>query len=281
MKILLTGHKGFIGQNMFGTLKMLDHDVVGYDVGTPTLDGNIPVLPDISQFDLVIHMGAISSTQEKNVDLVLKYNYDFTCMLFDLCEYYGVDLQFASSASIYGNSDTPNRETDAPRPVTPYAWSKYLCERYLLSKDTDINVQCFRYFNVYGDGNGDEAHKGNMASPIHKFLHQCRTNGVIRLFQGSENIFRDFIHVRDLIDIQLKFLGQDVSGVFNIGSGETKSFVKIAEEVVSRFYPESGGFKVRIKKISFPEEFKHSYQYVTHADMSKTRETLLSLNNPL
>jgi ADP-L-glycero-D-manno-heptose 6-epimerase len=256
MKILLTGHAGFIGKHM---LRALDgHDVTTFEWGD--------TLPSIKPFDWVIHIGAISSTTERDVSKIMEQNYDFSTDLYRECRHWEVNFQFASSASIYGL--TEQFSEDGPvDPRTPYAWSKYMVERYI-KKHPPVNsvAQCFRYFNVYGP-EGEE-HKGDQASPYYKFKQQARDGrSRIQVFDESSKYQRDFIHVSEIVDYHLKFLDVNVSGIFNLGTGKTKSFLDVATEV-GKQYPSI------IEHIPMPEILKSNYQKYTCADMTKTRTIL-------
>lgn len=253
MKILVTGYKGFIGSNMYKRLKELGHEVTGFEWGEefPGYD-----------YDTVMHFGAISSTTERDVDKVMRQNYDFSVWLLETCNRFGIKLQYSSSASVYGL----NREFKEDSPVdprTPYAWSKYMFERYARSKKWGITVQGFRYFNVYGPG---EDHKGDQASPYHKFTQQVKQHNKIDLFIGSGTHYRDFVPVEYVMDVHLKFLYIQESGIWNVGTGTPKSFLDVAKEVSYdttelNFFP-------------MPEHLHASYQYYTCADMDKIRKTL-------
>jgi ADP-L-glycero-D-manno-heptose 6-epimerase len=190
----------------------------------------------------------------------MEQNYDFSVELYKDCRHHEVNFQFASSASIYGlRSDF---HEDAPvDPRTPYAWSKYMFEKYLTEHKQTALVQVFRYFNVYGP-EGEE-HKGTQASPYCQFKKQAEENGYINVFEGSENYKRDFIHVSDVIDIHKKFFDINKSGIFNVGSGHTKSFLDVANT-----------FNVPIKEIPMPEHLKNSYQKYTCADLTKITKTI-------
>jgi ADP-L-glycero-D-manno-heptose 6-epimerase len=255
MKILLTGYKGFVGSHLLVNLISK-----GYDVSTYEWE---EILPPINWFDWVIHVGAISSTTEKDVEKVMRQNVDFTIDLYEACRTFDVNFQFASSASVYG-LNKEFKETSPVDPRTPYAWSKYLCERYILNNPMKPITQIFRYFNVYGPEG--ESHKGSQASPYYQFEKQARENRVIKVFENSENYHRDFIHVSEVIDYHSKFFDDKRSGVFNLGRGKTKSFLDVAKEV-------SRKYNARIEEIPMPEILKSSYQEYTCADMSKTNET--------
>jgi ADP-L-glycero-D-manno-heptose 6-epimerase len=255
MRILVTGYKGFIGSHMANAFP--DDDVTLFEWGDD--------YPAIKNFDWVIHLGAISATTERDVEKIMNQNLDFSIRLLNSCQWFGVNFQFASSASIYGLG-TNFRENAPPDPRTPYAWSKYLFERYVRSQSPieDICVQMFRYFNVYGSG---EDHKGTQASPYHQFGKQARENGVIKVFENSENYSRDFVPVEQVVDTHKKFMQTKVSGVFNVGTGVASSFMDVAKS-----------FDVPIETIPMPEILKSSYQVYTCADMSKTNRILQNFN---
>lgn len=256
MKILLTGYKGFIGSHLLTALTNNGHDVSTFEWGEEP--------PSVMEQDWVIHVGAISSTTERDVEKVLRQNLDFTINLYDQCKTFGVNFQFSSSASVYGLQSSFSEESPVD-PQTPYSWSKYLCERYITNKPSGSRTQIFRYFNVYGP-EGEE-HKGNQASPYMQFKRQAQENGIISLFENSEIYKRDFIHVSEVVNYHLKFLECDVSGIFNVGTGKVKSFQQVAEE-------NANIYGAKIQYIPMPDILKNSYQKYTCADMTKTNKTL-------
>jgi ADP-L-glycero-D-manno-heptose 6-epimerase len=251
MRILITGHKGFIGQNLFKHLVNKGHTVEGYDY--------IPdVMPDVTKHDQVIHLGAISSTTETDVEKIMIQNFDFSCKLLYLCDMMGINFQYASSASVYGL--TKNFKEDAAMsPLSAYAWSKFLFDRMIKSvpySEYNISVQGFRYFNVYG---AHEEHKGNQASPISKFIQQAQQTGVIKLFENSEKYLRDFVCVDDVCDVHEQMLTKDVSGIFNVGTGTPTSFAEVAEIIAKKY-------NARIELVPMPTQLKAQYQTYTCAD---------------
>jgi ADP-L-glycero-D-manno-heptose 6-epimerase len=252
MKILLTGHRGFIGGHMLLRLQAEGHEVTTYEWGDP--------YPQISGHNWCIHLGAISSTTERDIEKVLRQNLDFSIQLYEDCKSVRVKFQYASSASVYGLVST--FKEDAPvDPRTPYAWSKYLFERYVQNNPSSFTAQGFRYFNVYGP-NGEE-HKGNQASPFMQFQQQAKTLGRIEVFENSEKYCRDFIHVGRVVDTHMKFLNVKESGVWNVGTGQPRSFYSVAQL-----------FDVPIDVVPMPAELKNSYQAYTCADTTKLENTL-------
>lgn len=261
MKILVTGHKGFIGQNIIKALS--EHELSFFEWGD--------AFPIISNrlFDWIIHLGAISSTTETNIEKVMIQNYDFSVRLFDLCKLHKINLQYSSSASIYGKNKQ-FAENSPVNPLSPYAWSKYLFDSYVsknIHKCTNI-VHGFRYFNVYGP---HEDHKGNQASPFHQFRNQHTTYGHVKVFENSDRYERDFIHVDNIVNTHVEFFKVQESGIWNVGTGKTQSFLDVARSITNN-----------IIEIPFPENLKHQYQEYTRADTTKMKSIAdkYSLNLP-
>lgn len=266
MKLLITGSKGFIGSHAIEQAHKYGHMVFS---SFDWKDSNI--ITEIfhpTSVEAVMHFGAISSTTETNIESILYQNYDFSVWLLNLCNDLNIPFQFASSASIYGLGNDFT-ESAPPDPRTPYAWSKYLFERYITQHHWKIPVQVFRYFNVYGD-KGEE-HKANQASPYYTFTKQALNTGIIYVFENSHEYFRDFVHVDTLLELQFKFLNLPISGVWNIGTGQPKSFLEVAEEIAEKY-------NAKIEFIPMPENLKNSYQKYTCANLTKLYNTINKFN---
>lgn len=239
-----------------------DHDVTTFEWGDP--------LPDVKGHQWVIHMGANSSTTERDIEKIMHQNVDFSVWLLNQCIKNGVDFQYSSSASVYGMRRENFKEDQPVDPRNPYAWTKYLFERHVSNLQpkslNGIRIQGFRYFNVYGSG---EDHKEGQASPHHTFTKQAKETGVIKIFENSENYKRDFVPVELVVDYHMKFFDVRESGVWNIGTGEPVSFEYVARNIAEKY-------GARIEYIPMPEKLRDSYQTYTCADMSKT---LASLQN--
>lgn len=252
MKILITGHKGFIGQNLVNAL-LAEHELSFYE-----WDPNFfpwGKLPQVQGLDWVIHLGANSSTTEQDLEKIMIQNYDFSKQLYEECNKHGVNLQYASSASVYGNTD--NFSVDAPKnPLNYYAWTKYLFDRWIEKRQHSIVVQGFRYFNVYGP---NESHKREQASPYTRFIKQATETKKVKVFENSENYKRDFIHVYDVCDIHKQMLNINKSGIWNVGTGKAVSFLDVAKAVCEKY-------NSTMEFISMPDNIKNQYQYFTCAD---------------
>ena len=250
MKILLTGFKGFIGSHLLKALRK-NNDVIVFEWGQK--------LPSLKGLDWVIHTGAISSTTERDVNRIFNQNYDFSVELYEQCRFNNVKFQFSSSASVYG-LNTEFKEDSPVDPRTPYAWSKYLFERYMEKHPLSV-WQGFRYFNVYGP-EGEE-NKGDQASPFFKFKTQSETFNCVKVFSDSGKYLRDFVHVSKVVDAHIKFLDCDLSGLYNLGSGRATSFLEVAKI-----------YSNNIIEIPMPLILKGNYQEYTCANMEKTNKIL-------
>ena len=254
MKILVTGHEGFIGSNLALHLQSQGHEVEGWEYIPNTI-------PDPSNYDWVIHEGAISSTTETDIDLIMEQNLEHSLRLLQACDMMGTNFQYASSASIYGPT-THFTEDGSLLPQSPYAWSKYLFDRFVTQNldHFQVIVQGFRYFNVYG--RTGEEQKGNMASPFTKFTKQAQDNGVVKIFENSHNYKRDFVCVEDICDVHDKMIGVDISGIFNVGTGRAVDFETIASTIAEKY-------NAKLEYIPMPDSLKSQYQEYTCANIKK------------
>lgn len=213
----------------------------------------------------VFHMGAVSDTTCWDGDLVMQRNVRFSQELITYCVMEEIPITYASSASVYGNRDGPQNL---------YAYSKFLVDKIVDVMVEHVNLkstlQGFRFFNVYGAGD-DEQYKGDQASPYYKFQKQALETGRIEVFEGSENIFRDFISVDRVCDVMYRMAYTDKSGIFDLGTGTPKSFLQVAQEV-AEWCKSAHGVDVEIVTIPFPEKLKGAYQYYTKADMSYLKD---------
>lgn len=249
--ILLTGHKGFIGSHFLRVIEEeMREPVICIDK-----EESWKFLWKFDKWNSVtqiIHQGAMSSTTEKNLLSIHHNNVAFTIHLFARAIEYKIPVKYASSASVYGNQ---TKELKIINPLNYYAISKLQIDYFVQDNiDQFTSIQGFRYFNVYGSG---EDHKEDQASPVSKFTKQVRETGKIKLFEGSENFYRDFVCVDDVVNVALN--NDAPSGIYDIGTGSPVSFQHVAELVAKK----EGG---EIELTPFPDHLKGKYQTYTCAD---------------
>ena len=232
--------------------------------------------------DTVLHQGACSDTMATDGRYVMENNYGYSRALLDWCQEEEVAFLYASSAAVYGagkNGFRVARECEAPLNV--YGYSKYLFDQLVRRRLAGRSAQIagLRYFNVYGP---NESHKARMASVAFHAFHQFRAEGRVRLFVGSGGYAdggqrRDFIHVDDVVAVNLHFLehgGQ--SGIWNCGTGRAQSFNEVAAAVINaargtRSTPAELAAQKLIEYIPFPPQLAARYQSYTEADITPLR----------
>ncbi|MBW3617912.1 MAG: ADP-glyceromanno-heptose 6-epimerase [Proteobacteria bacterium] len=298
--VLVTGGAGFIGSNLVARLiedgrwdvavcdrlrdaelgkwrNIAKHpvaDLVAPDALFPWLDAHA------GELEAVVHMAAISSTTEQDVDLIAHTNFSLSRDLWRWCEAKGVRLIYASSAATYGDGAQGFSDADdlaslqKLRPLNAYGWSKALFDIFA-RREADRGRAPpqwagLKFFNVYGP---NEYHKGSMKSVVAQIWPQVRDGETVRLFKsyrpdvphGGQQ--RDFVYVRDAAEV-VRWLMEhpDVSGIYNLGAGEARTFRDLAEAVFR-----AAARPPRIEYFDMPEVIRAAYQYRTQAEMGRLR----------
>jgi len=228
--------------------------------------------------DLVYHLGAISNTRCTDWDLFQKYNVDATIRLIQWCDRHNIPMVNASSASVYGGHQDICIEDKTPeKPLNHYATSKKIIDNHIRHVNVGISIASLRYFNVYSFYDirnlKTEEHKilEQQSSPHYKWSRQVKVDKdyEIKLFEGSEKIFRDFINVGLVAELTAQFgqkiLTQKVKDVFNIGTSTPRSFIDVFDSVNAL-----ADQKAKAVMVDFPVGLKEGYQYYTQASMDKT-----------
>ncbi len=290
--IIVTGGAGFIGSCMVRTLNdtgisdILIVDNIASTEKWKNLLGKrftdyihkdrLPdMLPFLQDVTAVIHLGACSSTTEQNADYLIRNNTVYTRMLWNYCAEKNLPFIYASSAATYGDGShgfDDEADIDVLKPLNAYGFSKQLFDLWAEHQAAVFPRQHvgLKFFNVYGP---NEYCKGSMASMVYHGFRQIQKDSEIRLFRSARKDYpdgaqrRDFIYVKDVCSVIGWFLDHpDRSGLFNVGTGCSRSFHDLAMGVFS-----AAGVPPRIRYIDMPEDLKDTYQYETRAELSKLR----------
>ncbi len=222
----------------------------------------------------IIHIGACSSTTEKDADYMMKNNFEYSKLLVQWSLNNNIRFLYASSAATYGNGEFGYSDDDENtlklRPMNIYGFSKHFFDLWVLKNNLQNKIAGFKYFNVYGP---NEYHKKDMMSVICKAYSQIRNTGKLRLFKSYKKGIpdgeqkRDFVYVKDIVDIMFYFLqNRDKNGIFNAGTGKARSFNDLAKASFNAM-----GKKTNIKYIPMPISIRDRYQYFTEAELTKLR----------
>ncbi|HYM20011.1 MAG TPA: ADP-glyceromanno-heptose 6-epimerase [Candidatus Kapabacteria bacterium] len=292
--IVLTGGAGFIGSVMLARLNEAGYDDILVVDNLASSDKWKNLLGkkfteyfhkndflevfedelDPREVEAVIHLGACTSTTERDMDYLIRNNYDYSKTIAEWCFEHEIRFVYASSAATYGDGglgfSDDNAVTQTLRPLNPYGYSKHLFDLWLVRNNYDRLCAGFKFFNVFGP---NEYHKGAMSSLVYKAYHQVNETGALQLFRSynahyKDGAFtRDFIYVKDCVDVLMWALDtESVNGIYNLGSGTARSWNDLASALFSAM-----GKPNNIQYIDMPEEIRSAYQYHTQADMSKLR----------
>ena len=233
----------------------------------------------------VVHMGACSATTERDGDFLMENNYGYSKKLWDFCAARQIPYVYASSAATYGagelgyNDDVTPEELKKLQPLNKYGYSKKIFDDWAFKQSIAPKQWCgLKFFNVYGP---QEYHKGRMASMVFHTFNQNRDNGGVKLFKSHKEGFkdgeqlRDFVYLKDVVDVMYFLLTEKVeSGVYNIGTGEARSFLDLSMATM-RAASNNSELKVEdvVEFIPMPEDLRGRYQYFTQASMEKLKRT--------
>ncbi|RPI44075.1 MAG: ADP-glyceromanno-heptose 6-epimerase [Bacteroidetes bacterium] len=292
--IVVTGAAGFIGSNLAAGLNRARYrDLVLVDdfsraekrrnyegkqfslkVDRKELQGWIRENHRFIQ--MVLHMGARTDTAEFSWDVFRELNVDYSRELFSLCIEFGLPVIYASSAATYGLGEHGYHDSHdlVPRlsPLNPYGRSKQEFDLWVLSLERQPFFWAgLKFFNVYGP---NEYHKGRMASVVYHAFSQVRETGRVKLFRSHNPRFgdgeqaRDFIHVKDVVDVILWLMEQrPASGLYNVGTGHASTFLELVHATFHAM-----GKNPEIEFMDTPEDIRDKYQYFTEARMEKLRD---------
>jgi len=304
MYTIVTGAAGFIGANLVKGLNAtgIDNVIAVDDLSNADKFRNLvdceladyldkrEFLDLVTQGDFdgsvsaILHQGACSDTMEGDGRYMMDNNYRYSATLLDFCLDQEVPFLYASSASVYGGGGVFQESREFELPLNVYGYSKFLFDQRVRRRllDAASPVAGFRYFNVYGPR---EQHKGRMASVAFHCFNQFQSEGRVKLFEGCDGYAdgeqqRDFVFIDDVVKVNLFFLEQQQSGIFNLGTGRAQSFNAVALATVNACRAAQGvaasslaelRAQGMIEYVAFPEALKGKYQSFTQADLTLLR----------
>jgi len=294
--ILITGGAGFIGSNLAfyfqehfskahvvifdifrseatfsnGNLQSFGHykNLIGFrgDI----ICGNLNVQKDLElleaySFDYIFHEAAISDTRVYDQEVIMQTNVNSFYHILNMSKRHNATLIYASSAATYGSLPSP-QTVGLESPENPYGFSKYAMDKIayrFMDENPKMTIVGLKYFNVYG---AKEFFKDKTASTVIQFGHQILSGSAPRLFEGSDQIVRDFVYIKDVIQANIKACNASKSGVYNVGTGKPRSFQDIADILQKELGTNYG-------TAYFPNPFT-GYQMHTQAEVASSKEYL-------
>lgn len=297
-RFLVTGGAGFIGSVLVGALnqwhgtsRVLVVDDLGVDdkwrnlaplqfedfVGVEEFYARLEKKPGaFGEFTHVFHLGACSSTTERDAAFLWRNNFGCTRQLCEWALKRGARFVYASSAATYGDGsagmDDTSENLAAWRPLNAYGWSKQIFDQHAQRAGYLGQIVGLKYFNIFGP---NEEHKSGMRSMVSKAWHQIEETGQVKLFKSYHPEYsdggqkRDFLYVRDAVAMTLHLTtAKGAGGLFNVGSGEAHTWLELVRPIF-----EAMGRKPQIEFVEMPEELRSQYQYFTQANISKLQTT--------
>ena len=288
--IVVTGGAGFIGSSIVWRLNTSNRDdiIIVDSLGTDEKWKNLVGLNFIDfihkddfvkllesssmKIDAIIHMGANSSTTEKDAGSLLRDNFEYTKKLAEHCLRNNLRFIYASSAATYGDGSPGFDDGESGiyhlRPLNMYGYSKAMFDLWAVKKGMLSKIVGLKYFNVYGP---NEYHKGNMRSVVHKAFEQISQTGKVRLFKSANLKYkdgeqmRDFIYIKDAVDMTLFFLdNKNKNGLYNVGTGKARTW----NDLVAALF-KAISKPLNIEYIELPSHLLDKYQYYTEAKIDK------------
>lgn len=275
--LILVDHLGMSDKWMnLRTIRYKDYfekDEFIYLIEEATQAGNID--PRLEGITTIIHMGANSSTTERDATHLIENNYRYSVILALFAEKFRARMVYASSAATYGEGDEGFEDDidsiEKLRPLNMYGYSKFMFDRWLKVRGFHPLFAGLKYFNVFGP---NEYHKGEMMSLVLKAYRQIQETGKLKLFKSYRDEYkhgeqmRDFFYVEDAarMTVFLALDNTEISGLFNAGSGVASTWVELATGIF-----EAMDKPVEIEFIEMPEYLKDRYQYYTCAPIDRIR----------
>ena len=234
------------------------------------------VLADEVPFEAsaVIHMGACSSTTERDADYLWENNYLYSREIAEWALKHNARFIYASSAATYGDGalgfSDDHEKISQLKPINMYGYSKQIFDLWVLKNKLEDKMVGIKFFNVFGP---NEYHKGDMTSVNYKAFNQIKETGKMRLFKSYRKEYpdggqlRDFVYVKDCLNVMWWFLkNPEVNGIYNLGTGKARTWKDLIKAVFASIER-----KANIQYIEMPVALRNQYQYFTEAQMNKLK----------
>ncbi|MDD5566439.1 MAG: ADP-glyceromanno-heptose 6-epimerase [Candidatus Omnitrophica bacterium] len=224
--------------------------------------------------DVILHMGACSSTIENDASYMKTNNYLYSKKLCQWALRNKVRFLYASSAATYGAGELGYSDEDNVslrlKPLNIYGYSKQLMDAWVIKSGLADKVVGFKFFNVFGP---NEYHKGEMRSVVAKSFEKVVAEKKIRLFKSHKPEYahgeqkRDFVYVKDAAEVVWYFVTHpQKTGIFNLGTGRARTWNDLALALFTALR-----IRPHIEYIEMPQAIRDKYQYFTQADLTKLR----------
>ena len=257
MRVLVTGHKGYIGVHLVDLLKQAGHNVTGCDLDLfegcgwePFAEPNKEIRKDVRRLtaqdldghDCIMHLAAISNDPMGDLDpsLTLSVNRDGSIKLARLAKQVGVDrFLFSGSCAVYGKGDKLDLDEDDPlAPLTVYARSKIETEAAVSELADDAFTPVFlRNATAYGD-----SPMLRVDLVVNNLLASALAYGEIRI-QSDGSPWRPLTHCRDIARAFVEFMTAPRAAVHNkavnIGANNENYQVRDVADQVARLIPDA------------------------------------------
>lgn len=291
-KIIVTGGAGFIGSaivwrlNQLGADDVLIVDRLDHSDKWKNLaplkfadyldaDDFIENLEKHDRTNVLLHLGACSATTERDSAFMMRNNYEYTKRLANWSIEREIRFVYASSAATYGDGTRGMADgaddLETLRPLNVYGYSKHLFDLYAKRNRLFDRIVGLKYFNVFGP---NENHKDDMRSLVNKAFAQILETGKLQLFKSAHPDYedgefgRDFVYVKDAVEMTAHFIENPASGLFNVGSGQMHTWNELARAIFDAL-----DLPPRIEFVEMPAHLRDRYQYHTQADLTRLRET--------
>ena len=290
--IIVTGAAGFIGSCLVSKLNSLGNTnlVLVDDFSDAEKNKNLSgkqfseeieriVFVDwfkenATEVSAVYHIGARTDTTEFDVAIFDELNLNYSKSLWNICVKNSIPFIYASSAATYGMGefgfDDNHEVVEKLIPLNPYGDSKNDFDKWVLAQEIQPPFWAgFKFFNVYGP---NEFHKSRMASVIFHAVKQIKETAGMKLFRSHNPEYkdgeqlRDFVYVKDVVEVLTFIMKTKQSGLYNLGSGKARTF----NDLVIATFSALGKNSV-ISYIDTPADIRDKYQYFTEANMQKLK----------